>query len=93
MPSWQFRNNAQSSASAAEATTNFIICVLIWKAPLRVVGCPSQGINPMKTYPHVRLRAFGSDKYDASKWMFMIMSDLWKRILASGLEARYSSSW
>ena len=88
MPSWQLRNSSPSSASAADATKNFIICVLTWKAPLRVIGCPSLGIDPMKKYPHVQLRAFGLDRYDTSEWMFMIMSDLWKRIFASGLEAR-----
>ena len=76
IPSWQLRNSNPSSASAADATTNFIICALTWNAPLSFIGCPSLGIDPKKKFSHMRLQAFGSDRYDASEWMFMIMSDL-----------------
>jgi hypothetical protein len=55
MQSWQLQNSAPSSASAADATTNFIICVLTWEASLSFIGCPSLGIDPMKKYPHVQL--------------------------------------
>jgi hypothetical protein len=41
----------------------------------------------MKKWPQVWLRANGSDKYDASEWMFIIMSDARYRTLASELDA------
>jgi hypothetical protein len=42
----------------------------------------------MKKSPHVRLRAFASDRYDASEWMFKIMSDAWKQTFASACPER-----
>ncbi len=48
IPSWQFRNNAPSLASAANATTNRKIKHSVWKSPLSLMGFPSIGKDPMK---------------------------------------------
>ncbi len=75
IPSWQFRNSAPSSASAADATTNCNIEYSVWKAPFNLMGSPFLGNEPMKKWPHALLRALGLLKYDASEWMFITMSD------------------
>ena len=72
---WQLWNKALYSASAAEATTNQMTFVLTWKAPLTWIGASSWGIHPMKKCPKVQLRVFPLDKYKASEWMIMIISD------------------
>ena len=66
--SWQLRNSAPSSASAADATTNLNIEHSIWKAPFNLMGSPSFGSVPMKKWPDALLCAFGSLRYDTSKW-------------------------
>ena len=48
IPSWQFINNAPSSASAANATTYIKIAHNVWKAPYSLIGLPSLGSDPMK---------------------------------------------
>ena len=65
-----------------------MIVVLTKNAPLSSIGSPSIGIEPMKKCPQVRLRACGSDRYDASEWMFITMSDAWNLTFASECDAR-----
>ena len=43
-----FMNSAPSSASAADAATNFKMVQLVRMAPLRKIGPPSFGIDPRK---------------------------------------------
>ena len=85
IPSWQLRNNAPNSASAADATTKRKIKHSVWKAPLSVISFPSIGKDPMKKWPHALLRAFGSLRYDASEWMLNTMSDARNRMQQGGL--------
>ena len=75
IPSWQARKRAPSSASAAEATTNFRILHREKNAPFNFIGLLSMGREPMKKCPLARLRALGSLKYDASEWIFMTISE------------------
>ena len=88
IPSWQFINNALSSASAADATTHLKIEHNVWNAPFSLIGLQSLGTDPMKKWPHARLRAFGSLKYDASEWMFNTISDARNLTTASGCNAK-----
>jgi hypothetical protein len=88
IPSLQFRNRAPSSASAAEATTNCRMVHNVKNAPFNLIGSPSFGDHPMKKWPHARLCAFVSERYDASEWTFKIMSDTWNRMVAFGCVAR-----
>ena len=50
--------------------------------PLICIGLPSVGRLPMKNVPPRRLRARGSDRYDASEWMFRTMSEATYRTVA-----------
>jgi hypothetical protein len=77
---------------AADVTMNRKIVVLTWKAPFNQMGLLSFGIHPRKKCPQALLRAFASKRYEASEWMFMIMSDAWKQTLASACPARYGAS-
>jgi hypothetical protein len=52
------------------------------------MGFPSIGTSPMKKWPHALLRAFGSLKYEASEWMFIIISDARNRTTAFGCVAK-----
>ena len=88
IPSWQLRNNAPNSASAADATTNRSIAHNVWNAPFSLMGLPSVGNAPMKKCPHALLRAFGSLRYDASEWMFNTISDARNLTTASGCDAK-----
>ncbi len=76
MPSLQLRNRAPSLASAAEATMKQRMAHKVKNASLSLMGSPSFAFRPMKKCPHALLRASASDKYDASEWTFMIMSDV-----------------
>jgi hypothetical protein len=67
MPSWQLRNSAPSLASAVDATTNHKFEHKVWNRLFNLMGFPSLGKKPMKTWPQARLHAFGSVKYDASE--------------------------
>ena len=44
-------------------------------APFNFIGFVGSGFHPMKKWPHTLLCALASDKFDASEWMFIIMSD------------------
>ncbi len=88
IPSWQLRNNAPNSASAADATTNRTIAHNVWNAPFSLMGLPSIGNVPMKKCPHALLRAFSSLRYDASEWMFNTISDARNLTTASGCDAK-----
>jgi len=79
----QLRNNAPSSASAADATTNRIIAHNEKNSPFNLMGFVGSAFHPMKKCPHALLWALASDKYDVSEWIFNIMSDAWKRTVAS----------
>ncbi len=48
IPSWQFKNNALSLASAVKATTNCNIEHSVWKALFNLIGLPSCREEPMK---------------------------------------------
>jgi hypothetical protein len=71
----QFKNNAPSSASTAVAMTNRNIAHKVKNAPFNLIGCAGLGFYPMKKCQHALLCAFASDKYDASEWMFNIISN------------------
>jgi hypothetical protein len=62
-----FKNNAPSSASAADDETNFRILhsEKIW--PLSRIGLCFCGIHPKKKCPPARLRPREADRYEASK--------------------------
>ncbi len=75
MPSWHARKRAPSSASAADATTNLSILHSVKNAPFSLIGVPSIGKEPINKCPLARLRAFDSKRYEASLWMFNIMSE------------------
>ena len=79
----QLRNNAPSSASAADATTNRKIAHNVKNAPFNLMGFVGSAFHPMKKCPHALLWALASDKYDASEWIFNTISDAWKRTVAS----------
>ncbi len=63
----QFQNNAPSSASAADATTNLNIAHKVKNAPFDLIGCVGLGFYPMKKCSHARLCVFASNKYNASE--------------------------
>ncbi len=71
----QFKNNAPSSASAADARTNRNNAHMVKSAPFNLIGCVGLGFHPMKKCPHALLCVFSLDKYDALEWMFKIISD------------------
>ena len=79
----QLRNNAPSSASAADATTNRKIAHNVKNAPFNLMGFVGSAFHPMKKCPHALIWALASDKYDASEWIFNTISDAWKRTVAS----------
>ncbi len=79
----QFRNNAPSSASAADATTNLKIAHNVKNAPFNLMGFVGLAFYPMNKCLHALLWALASDKYDASEWIFSIISDVWKGTVAS----------
>ena len=80
-------NNAHSSASAADAATNFRMVHRVKIAPFSPITSPSFGIYPRKKWSHVLLLPFLTERYDASEWMSRIISDAQKSIIASGLDA------
>ena len=61
----QFKNNAPSSASAADATTNLYIAHKVKNAPFNLIGCVGLVFHPTKKCPHAWLCVFALDKYDA----------------------------
>jgi hypothetical protein len=61
----QFKNNAPSSASAADATKNHNIAHQVKNAPFNSIGCVRLDFHPMKKCAHAWLCAFALDKYDA----------------------------
>ncbi len=75
IPSLHLRNRAPSSASATDATTKRRMVHSVKNAPFNLMGSPSVGAHPIKKWPHARLCAFASERYDASECMFKIMSD------------------
>jgi hypothetical protein len=72
-PLWALRKHAPTSDSAAEATT-----FLTMEATLRIdpfsLSC-SGDLFPKKNRPPSRLRALETDRYEASLWMYNIMSE------------------
>ncbi len=40
---------------------------LVQNSPFNLMGSPVTGVDPMKKWPHARLRALLLDKYDASE--------------------------
>ena len=79
----QLRNNAPSSASAADAPTNCKIAHNVKNALFNLMGFVGSAFHPMKKCLHALLWALASDNYDASEWIFNTMSDTWKRMVAS----------
>jgi hypothetical protein len=88
IPVWQLRYSAPSPTSVADATANYNMVVLMWKAHFKQMGARSVGIQSMKKCPHTRLWDFSSERYDASEWMLRIMLDAWKWIFASKCPGR-----
>ncbi len=84
----QLRNNAPSSASAVNATTNLKIAHNVKNAPFNLMGFVGSTFHPMKKCPHALLWALASDKYDASEWIFSIISDALKCTVASECVAK-----
>jgi hypothetical protein len=70
-----FKNNAPSSASAAEAATSWRITHRSWIGPFNLIGSFGWGTDPRKNLPDALLLARLSDKYDASECMFNIISE------------------
>jgi hypothetical protein len=66
VPCLQFKNNAPSSASAADATTNLNIAHKVKNAPFSLIGCVGLGFHPMKNCPHAWLCVFASNKYNGN---------------------------
>ncbi len=64
-------NRAPSSASAADDMTARIIWEMLRTAPL-LMGISS--FPAMNMWPPARLRALGSERYDASLWIARTMS-------------------
>jgi hypothetical protein len=62
-----FKNNALSSAAAADAMTNHSIAHKVKYAPFNLIGCVGLGFHTMKNCQHAWLCEFVSDKYDASE--------------------------
>lgn len=87
-PSLALTKRAPSSASAADAATNFKMVLTTWMAPLRRIGMLSLGTQPRKKWPPIRLRDWGALRYEASLWIFRIISDDRKRMVASGWVAQ-----
>jgi hypothetical protein len=71
-------------ALVAEATTKQRMAQKVKNAPLSLMALLSFAFQPMKKWLHALLRASASDKYDASEWTFMIMSDTRYQIVALG---------
>ncbi len=88
MPTLQLRNRAPSLALAAKGLTKQRMAHKVENAPLGLMGLPSFAFQPMKKCPHAPLCVSDSDKYHASEWTFMIMSDVRYRIVASGFVAK-----
>ncbi len=88
IPSLQLRNRAPSSASAADATTKRSMVHSVKNGPFNLMGSPSFGSHPKKKWPHARLWAFVSERYDALECMFNTMSDAQNRTVTSGCVAR-----
>jgi hypothetical protein len=86
--SLQLRNRAPSSASAADDTTKQSMLHSVKNDPFNLMGSPSFGSHPKKKWPHARLWAFFSDRYDASECMFNTMLDARNRTVAFGCVAR-----
>ncbi len=80
--------NSLSSASTADATRNLKIAHNVKHAPFNLMGFVGSAFHPMKKCPHALLWALASNKYDASKWMFNTMSDVWKHTVASKCVAK-----
>jgi hypothetical protein len=88
IPSLQLRNRAPSSALATDATTKRSMVHSVKNCPFSLMGSPSFGSHPKKKWPHARLWAFVSERYDASECMFNTMLDAQNRTVASGCVAR-----
>ncbi len=71
----QLKNNAPSSASMADGTTNGNIAHKVKNAPLNLIGFVGLISYPMKKCLHALLCVFALDKCDALEWMFKIISD------------------
>ncbi len=87
-PSLQLRNRAPSSASATDDTTKRSMVHSVKNGPFNLMGSPSFGSHPKKKWPHARLWAFVSGRYDTSECMFNTMLDARNRMVASGCVAR-----
>ncbi len=87
--SLQFKKRGLSSALAADAMTNLRMAHKVKNAPFNLMGLPSVGVkSSMKKCPQALLRVCVSERYDPSKWTFIIMSDTLNQIFALGLDAR-----
>jgi hypothetical protein len=53
-----------------------------------LMGFAGSAFHPKKKWPHARLRVFALERYDASKWTFNIMSDVWNLTVALGCVAK-----
>ncbi len=71
----QLRKRAPSLASAEEATTKGNIAHRVKKAPFNLMGLVGSVRQPMKKCPQAWLWVFASKRYEASEWIFRIMSE------------------
>ena len=83
-PSFKFMKRVPSSASATKAAMIFIILHRVNMVPFRQIGWPFLGNQPRKKCPDAWLRAHALERYEASEWIFRIMSDTRKGIVTSG---------
>ena len=73
--SFTFRKRAPSSASAAEAALSLRMTQRLRMVPFNCMGSFGLGSQLRKKWPDARLRAFDSERYDASECTLRIMSD------------------
>jgi hypothetical protein len=72
-PLWAFRNHTPTSNYAADATTFLMMAATLRIDPLRLYSFP--GLSTQSKSSPRRLQALETHKYDASLWMWSIMSD------------------
>jgi hypothetical protein len=81
-PLWALWKHAPTSDSAAEATTFLMMEATLRMEPF-IVSC-YRGLSPQKDRPPRRLRAFETERYEASLWMCNIISEARYLMVASG---------
>ena len=73
------------------------LLVIFWPNTLLLPGSfpfatAALTFQTMKKYPHTWLWVLALDRYDVSKWILIIMLEVWNHKVALGCVAKYSSS-